>query len=196
MDVSGEAADVVVKEGLQATETSVKLLATGMKNVAALLLAIHRGDYQVVGETNSKKLARDPTPATVLPLKREDIPQFQKLAKEYGVLYFFAQPKGTEAPVLDVVSNQNYAPQLNAVFQAMGYPLPEQQKEDKAAAKKTNSRAPQENSSKERGSGLTPSQTRGIDEGEKPSVKAHLEMLKAASRNVQRGPERTHEQER
>ncbi len=39
MDVSGEAADVLVKEGLQITETSAKLLATGLKHVAALLLA-------------------------------------------------------------------------------------------------------------------------------------------------------------
>ena len=31
MDVSGEAADVLVKEGLQITETSAKLLATGLK---------------------------------------------------------------------------------------------------------------------------------------------------------------------
>ena len=39
MDVSGETADLLVKEGVQATETAVKLAGTGLKNVAALLLA-------------------------------------------------------------------------------------------------------------------------------------------------------------
>ena len=42
MDVSAEAADLVVKEGLQATETAVKLAGSGIKNVAALLLALSR----------------------------------------------------------------------------------------------------------------------------------------------------------
>ena len=36
MDVSAEAAVLVVKEGLQATETAVKLAARVIKNLAAL----------------------------------------------------------------------------------------------------------------------------------------------------------------
>lgn len=196
MDVSGEAADVLVKEGLQVTETSAKLLATGLKHVAALLLALRRGDYKIEGETNSKRLARDPTPPVVMPLRRGDMDAFRQAAKEYGILYFFAQPRGKETEWVDVVSSENYTAKINAAFQALGYPLPEQTQED-PAAKKVSARAPQENSSRERGNGLTPSQTRDIDDsGEKPSVKARLEMLKAASRSVHKGQERTHEQER
>lgn len=40
MDVSAEAADLAVKEGIQATESAVKLAGSAMKNVAALLLAL------------------------------------------------------------------------------------------------------------------------------------------------------------
>ena len=40
MDVSGEVADLMVKESLQAGETAVKLAASGFKNVAALLIAL------------------------------------------------------------------------------------------------------------------------------------------------------------
>ena len=43
MDVSGETADLVVKESIQATESAVKLAGTGLKNVAALLLALSKG---------------------------------------------------------------------------------------------------------------------------------------------------------
>lgn len=195
MDVSGEAADVVVKEGLQVTETSVKLLATGLKHVAALLLALRRGDYKIEGETNSKRLARDPAPPAVMPLRRKDMDAFRQAAKEYGILYFFAQPRGKETEWVDVVSSENYTAKINAAFQALGYPLPEQ-KQEEAAAKKAKARAPQETSSKERGNGSILSPRRDTDEGGKPSVKAHLEMLKAASRSVHRGPERTREQER
>ena len=44
MDVSGEVADLLVRETLQAGEAAVKLAATGVKNAAALLLALSRTD--------------------------------------------------------------------------------------------------------------------------------------------------------
>ena len=100
------------------------MAGSGLKNVAALILALLREDYKLTGETSAKRLAKDAVPATVIPIKRSDMPKFQKLAKEYGVLYFIAQKKNNETGIVDVVSNQNYAAQLNAVFQAMGYPIP------------------------------------------------------------------------
>ena len=36
MEVSGEAADLVMKEGVQISEEAIKLLARGAKNLAAL----------------------------------------------------------------------------------------------------------------------------------------------------------------
>jgi len=117
MDVSAEAADLVVKEGIQATESAVKLAGSGLKNVAALLLALAKQDQKVVGQTSAKGLARDPAPAVVIPLKREDMRRFKKLAKEYGILYFLAHKKGGESGCVNIVSNQNYAAQLNAVME-------------------------------------------------------------------------------
>ena len=158
MDVSAEAADVVVRERLQATEATAKLTLEITKNVAALLLAIAKQDMKVVGETTAKRLARDSAPAVVIPIKAEDRAKFQKLAKEFGVLYFIAQKKGNDSGILNVVSNQNYAAQINAVMEQMGYPIPQQAKEEDAP-KKATSRAPQEKSSNERGNGLNPSPT-------------------------------------
>ena len=37
MDTSGEVADLMVKESIQITEASIKLLAAGSKNLAAFL---------------------------------------------------------------------------------------------------------------------------------------------------------------
>lgn len=188
MDVSAEAADVVVREGLQATEAAAKLTLEGMKNVAALLLAIAKQDMKVVGETTAKRLARDPAPAVVIPIKAEDKAKFQKLAKEFGVLYFIAQKKGNDTGILNVVSNQNYAAQLNAVMEQMGYPIPQQAKEEEAP-KKVKSRAPQEKSSQERGSGLNPSPATAtaVVEQDSPTRKKleQLQRLAAQSRSTQ-----------
>ena len=198
MEVSGEVADLVVKEGLQATESAVKLAANGLKNVAALLLAIARDDYKVVGKTNSKRLAKDPAPPSVTPLAAKDMKQFEKLAKEYGVLYVIAKKKGIESDTLDVVSTDTYAAKLNAIYQALGYPIPSKEAKEEETPKKARSRAPREISSKERGSGSTPSPERTDIEprSQKPSVKRHLEALAATSNPPRPGPTRTHEKTR
>ena len=180
MDVSAEAADLVVREGIQATEAAAKLSGEALKNVAALLIAIAKQDMKVVGETSSKRLARDTSaPAVVIHVKAEDKAKFQKLAKEFGVLYFIAQKRGNETGVLNVVSNQNYAAQLNAVMEQMGYPIPQKAQQKDDAAKKANPRAPQEKSSNERGSGWSPSLTKDADIESSPTKKrlAHLSSL-------------------
>lgn len=187
MDVSAEAADVVVRESLQATEAAAKLTLEGMKNIAALLLAIAKQDMKVVGETTAKRLAKDSAPAVVIPIKAEDRAKFQKLAKEFGVLYFIAQKKGNNTGILNVVSNQNYAAQLNAVMEQMGYPIP--QKEQEEEPKKAKSRAPQKKSSPERGNGLNPSQT-AAESVDSPTKKKldQLQRLAAQSRPGQEKP--------
>lgn len=184
MDVSAEAADVVVRESLQATEAAAKLTLEGVKNVAALLLTIAKQDMKVVGQTTAKRLAKDSAPAVVIPIKAEDRAKFQKLAKEFGVLYFIAQKKGNDSGILNVVSNQNYAAQLNAVMEQLGYPIPQKEQEEDTQ-KKAKSRAPQKKSSPERGNGLNPSQTTaGAVEQDSPTKKKldQLQRLAAQSR--------------
>lgn len=187
MDVSAEAADLVVRESIQAAEATVKLSIEGMKNVAALLLAIAKQDFKVVGETTSKRLARESAPAVVIPIKAEDKAKFQKLAKDFGVLYFIAQKKGNDSGILNVVSNQNYAAQLNAVMEQMGYPIPERAKGDESP-KKATSRAPQEKSSPEHGSGLKASATSTVEQDS--PTKKKLDQLQRLATQSKAVPEK------
>lgn len=199
MDVSGEVADLMVKEGLQAGETAVKLVASGIKNVAALLLALAQSDRKIIGKTSAKKLTKDPTPAMVLSLRADDLKRFQKLAREYGVLYVIACPQGKEGGTVDVISNERYSAKLNAIYQAMGYPLPERKVQGKEAeakeddAKKAVPRAQQGRSSPGRGNGWK-AQMRTIEaavaekeapapEG-KPSVRGRLAALQEAAKGM------------
>ena len=185
MDVGGAAADVVIKEGVELTGEALKLAGAGLKNVAALLLAIRHEHYKVVGKTNAKTLAKDPSPAVVTPLKIEDKAKFQKLARSFGLLYFIPRKKGDISPMLNVVSNEANAAKLNAVYQAMGYPIPAKENREEPAAKKAAPRAPQERSLPGRGNGSK--QTMEKSTG-KPSVKNRLEAMRAASESMRSGP--------
>lgn len=198
MDVSGEVADLMVKEGLQAGETAVKLAASGIKNVAALLLALSQSDRKIIGKTSAKKLTKDPTPAMVLSLRADDLKRFQKLAREYGVLYVIARPQGKEGGSVDVISNERYSAKLNAIYQAMGYPLPERQVQGKEAeakeddAKKAAPRAQQGRPSPGRGNGwkVRTGTDEAVPEG-KPTVRTRLAALDAAAKDLERaGPVR------
>ncbi len=184
MDVGGAAADVVVKEGVELTGEALKLAGEGLKNVAALLLAIKHEHYKLVGKTNAKTLAKDPSPAVVVPLKIEDKGKFQKLARSFGLLYFIPRKKGDISPTLNVVSNEANAAKLNAVFQTMGYPIPARGNQEEPA-KKAIPRAQQERSSPGRGNGSKQTMERPTD---KLSAKNRLEALRASSEGMKSGP--------
>lgn len=197
MDVSGEVADLMVKESLQAGETAVKLAATGLKNVAALILALSQSDYKIIGKASARKLAKDPAPAVVATLKTEDVERFQRLAKkEYDILFMIAKPNGKDGPTVDVISNERYAAKINALFQSMGYPVPiKKEPEQEKQSKKAEARAPQGRSSPERGNG-SKAQTRTIksavsEKSEqptagKPSVRSRLAALQAAAKGMEK----------
>ena len=145
MDVSAEAADLVVKEGLQATETAVKLAGSGVKNVAALLLALSKQDYKVIGQASAARLARDPNPPAVIQIRAEDFPRFKRMAvKEYGVLYLPVRKRGDEGGMINIISTQTYAANLNRIMEELGYPVPvKETDEPKKASPSLRPRKPQ-----------------------------------------------------
>lgn len=184
MDVNAEAADLVVREGIQVTENTVKLAGAGLRNVAALLLALSRQDYKVVGQANAARLARDPNPPLVIQIKEEDLPRFRKIAeKEIGVLYLPVRKKGSESGLVSIISTQTYAASLNYIMEMLGYPVPARTQGD-SPAKKSPSRALQEKCSSGRGIGSNqPHQMN--DSEQKPSVKERLRQLKVLSEQPQ-----------
>ena len=72
MEVSGEAADLVMKEGVQISEEAIKLLARGAKNLAALLYALMKDQKKLYGKVSMNRLLREQRPIQVLPLRTED----------------------------------------------------------------------------------------------------------------------------
>lgn len=177
MEVSGEVADLLVKEGLEAAKIAAELSAKGLVNAAALLAAMVKQNYKVVGKVGIERLMKDSNAESViLPIKAADFEKFQKNAKQFGVLYAAAKHEDKETGAIHIISNVNYSAQLNAVLEAMGYPLPEVKQEEQAA-KKAKACAPQERSSEERGTGLNQPQR-----DEKPSTRQKLAALDAVAK--------------
>ena len=176
MEVSGEVADLLVKEGLEAAKIATELSAKGLVNAAALLAAMVKQHYKVVGKVGIERLMKENAESVIIPIKAVDFEKFQKIAKQFGVLYATVKHEVKENGVLHIISNVNYSAQLNAVMEAMDYSVPEVKREDQAS-KKAKSRAPQEKSSDERGIGLN-----SMTGHEKPSTRQKLTELDAVAK--------------
>ena len=178
MSTNGETADLMVREGIQITESVVKLAGLGAKNLAALLIAVANDNQKLAGKTTLKRLIQDGDELTIFSVKKEDLDGFRMEAKSYGVLFCPIVNKMEKTGTVEIMAKAKDAQQLNRIFERMGYPAPV--RED--TAKKADARAPSASSSKERGNGaraFTEQATAATNE--KPSVKARLAAYKAAA---------------
>ena len=179
MSTNGETADLMVREGIQITESAVKLAGLGAKNLAALLIALANDNQKLAGKTTLKRLIQDGDELTIFSIKKEDLDGFRMEAKNYGVLYCPIINKMEDTGTVEIMAKAKDARQLNRIFERMGYPAPV--KED-AAAKKADARAPSASSSKERGTGAKAStEQTSVRADERPSVKGRLAAYKAAA---------------
>ena len=180
MNTSGETAELVVKEGIQITESAVKLAGLGAKNLAALLIAIAKENPKLSGKTGLKRLIQDGEELTIFSVKQEDLKGFQMESKRYGVLFYPVINKVEKTGTGEIMAKAKDAKQINRIFERIGYPAPV--RED--AAKKASARAPSENSSKERGNGARISTEMASEK--KPSVRAKMQELKKVSEQMVR----------
>ena len=139
MSTNGETADLMVREGIQITESALKLAGLGAKNLAALLIALANDNQKLAGKTNLKRLIHDGEELTIFSVKQEDLKGFQMEAKRYGVLFYPIVNKVEKTGTVEIMAKAKDAKQINRIFERMGYPAPV--KED-TAAKKENAPRP------------------------------------------------------
>lgn len=180
MNTNGETADLMVREGIQITESALKLAGLGAKNLAALLIALANDNTKLAGKTNLKRLIQDGEQLAIFSVKAEDLKGFQMESKKYGFLYYPIVNKVENTGTVEIMAKAKDAMQINRVFEIMGYPAPVK---EESPAKKDEARAPSGNSSRGRGTGARastePDMTKA-DDG-RPSVRGRLAALKAAS---------------
>lgn len=137
MNTSGETAELVVKEGIQITESAVKLAGLGAKNLAALLIAIAKENPKLSGKTGLKRLIQDGEELTIFSVKQEDLKGFQMESKRYGVLFYPVINKVEKTGTVEIMAKAKDAKQINRIFERMGYPAPV--REDAAKSKRPRS---------------------------------------------------------
>ena len=185
MEVSGEAADLVMKEGVQISEEAIKLLARGAKNLAALLYALAKDQKKLYGKVSMNRLLSEQRPIEVLPLRTEDFDEFKRRAKKVGLLFAAIENKKGEAPYLDVLTNIDHLSQANYILEQMGYQP--KQLEDTQPKKAQTPVQPESSLQKQR-NGLTQGPISTNEE--KQPVRGRLAALRAAAERTRPEPQR------
>lgn len=152
MDVSGDVADLMVKESIQLTEASIKLLAGGSRDLTAFLLALARDNKKLVGKTGMNRLLREGKELKVFQLRESDLAEFTKYAKN-NVLFAVIKNQCRTDGLVDLVTSPDFVSQVNLFMERRGYGIPGL--EDKVP-KKAASLAQPDNYSAQRGNGLIP----------------------------------------
>ncbi len=196
MNTSGEVADLMAKEAIQVTEESVKLMALGAKNLAAIIIALVKEDNKLQGKTNLKNLLKAEKPLCIMQIKEDDLKNFQSEAKKYGVLFTAVSDKTNDTGLCDIIAKQDDVTKLNYIMEKMGYAAPVINKQDepensettndKDKAQSKNS-TPRANENPSGGRYTKRGDTERTDSNSKPSVKRQINDIKAQQAKKQAG---------
>ena len=80
--MSGDAADEVVRIMLNGTEVAVRLAGSGVKNLAAMLIAWSKKEKKPYGKTNMMRLLKSGEELQVISLDKEQYTKFKTPAKK------------------------------------------------------------------------------------------------------------------
>lgn len=173
--MEGDAADLLAKQCIQIAEATAKLAGSGAKNLVAFLYALSKNPHKLQGKTKMQTFIKGCNGAArVFPIRKEDIREFGKYAKQYKLLWAPIKEKG--AGTVDIVARAEDASAINRIFERMGYALPGQER-GAEPLKNAEPRTPQDRDSGRRGHGLQnterpPSQT--STSKDRPSVRGRL----------------------
>lgn len=196
MNTSGEVADLMAKEAIQMTESAVKLTALGVKNLAAIVMALANDDGKTEGIAKLKQMLKTGKKLCIMQIKESDLKKFNSEAKKYGIMYRPVSDKTNNSGLCDIIAFQDDVPRLNYIMEKLGYSAPEQEIEPEAPeAEQTKSdteKANKEKSEKNRptraertnenphGNKFTSLEdTVKTDNAIKPSVRKKVEDIKA-----------------
>ena len=209
MNTSGEVADLMVKEGIQITESAVKLTALGAKNLAAIVMALVKDDGKTEGVAKLKQMLKTGKQLCIMQIKEADLKKFNTEAHNYGIMYRPVADKTNDNGLCDIIAFHDDIPRLNYIMEKLGYSAPEQEVEPEApeqpetpvneehtkekddSSKNRQTRA-EKTSENPHGSKSTSFEvTAKTDNGTKPSVRKKIEEIKAEqSKKKKAAPEK------
>ena len=133
--MNGDAADEVVRIMLNGTEVAVRLAGSGVKNLAAILIAWSKKEKKPYGKTNMMRLLKSGEELQVISLNKEQYTKFKSLAKK-NVLYAPFLNTKEQGGKIEVVIASKSIPLVNHILNKIGYGDVQQSEQEELSKKK------------------------------------------------------------
>lgn len=116
---SSESAEAVVKMTLEGVDVAVRITGRIAERVAMYLLAKSKETKTTKGKTSLNNMLKSGSPLKIFTLKREELEQFHKETKKYGVLYTaLIDKKQTDLDgMVDIMVRAEDAPKINRIVE-------------------------------------------------------------------------------
>lgn len=131
MNLGSEPAEQVVRMMLSGSEVALRLSGSALKNGLALLFAMIKNHKKVYGKVNMTKLLRETRDVRTFPMTPAQFRHFERLAKQYRVLYAGIQDKDNRHAAIDVLLPATELERANMIFERIKF-VPEKEKQHAA----------------------------------------------------------------
>ena len=116
-ELSGEAAEQIVRMSLEGTETAVRLAGNGAKELAVLLYAVLKDQRRTRGKIRLTNMLRSGKEIKVFAVKDGDLQKFCMESRKYGVLYTILKDRDAHDGLTDVMVRAEDAGKVNRSFE-------------------------------------------------------------------------------
>jgi hypothetical protein len=121
MPYAGEAAEQVIRIGLQGAEMALRISGTGARQFAVLIAAAISGHEKTAGKARLASMLKSDKELKVFTVPESALGDFAKEAKRYGVLYCAVREKEpTEIGMTDILVKAEDASKINRVAEKLG----------------------------------------------------------------------------
>lgn len=118
LNTGGEAADQVIKMGLNGAEVALRITGVAAKEVATMLYAILKDNKKSKGRTRLENLIKTGRPLTIFTVKASDYDQFKIEAKKYGILYSgIRDSRMNKDGMVDIIVKEEDASRINRIVE-------------------------------------------------------------------------------
>ena len=117
MNNGADAADQIVNMSLKGIEVMAKISGAGAKNLATYLYAVLKDQKKIRGKVRLEGLLRSGKELKVFAVRNEDLQQFTREAKRYGVLYSALRDKKSLDGMCDIMVRAEDASKINRIVE-------------------------------------------------------------------------------
>jgi len=119
MNLSGDAAEQVVRFSLEGMEKVIRVSGEGAKELIVMIFAALRDSKQTMGKTDLVNMLKSGKNIKIFSIKKQDLERFAEETKRYGILYCALLDKKNKSNdgIIDVMVREEDAPKVNRIVE-------------------------------------------------------------------------------